>query len=72
MNKVNPDLIKKYTSRKKDLKLLPRYFDIFEFKNGLTEGKFHTQVDTGKKFKISATRVYQLMARVEYELENLS
>ncbi len=72
MNKPNPSLIKKYTSHKKELKLLPRYFDIFEFKNGITDGKFHTQVETGRKFKISATRVYQITARVEYEVESLS
>lgn len=72
MNKSNPILIKKYTERKKELKLLPRYFDIFEFRNGLTDGKFHTQEETGRKFKISATRVYQITARVEYEVENLN
>jgi DNA-directed RNA polymerase sigma subunit (sigma70/sigma32) len=71
MNKPNPSLIKKYTSHKKELKLLPRYLHIFEFRNGLTDGEFHTQAETGRKFNISATRVYQMMARLEYELEKL-
>ncbi|MCE9628709.1 MAG: hypothetical protein K8Q91_01810 [Candidatus Vogelbacteria bacterium] len=71
MNKPNPSLIKKYTSHKKELKFLPRYFEIFEFRNGLTDGNFHTQEETGRKFKISATRVYQITARVEYEVEKI-
>ncbi len=72
MNKPNPSLIKKYTTHKKNLKLLPRYFEIFEFRNGIADGKFHTQEETGQKFKISATRVYQITARMEYELEKLT
>jgi DNA-directed RNA polymerase sigma subunit (sigma70/sigma32) len=71
MNKPNPSLIKKYTSHKKELKLLPRYFEIFEFRNGLTDGEAHTQAETGRKFNISATRVYQMTARVEYEVMRL-
>lgn len=57
-----------YRAKKHLLALKPRYFEIFEFRNGMVDGKRHTYVETGKRFGISGVRVSQIIARVEYEL----
>lgn len=66
------NLIGKYTKLKQQLVKVPsRYLEVFEYRNGLTDGVSHTQKDTGAKFNISATRIGQMEARVKYELEQL-
>lgn len=61
-------IVQKYLAKKEELKLLSRYFDIFEYRYGITDGKFHTQKETGKKFGISGGRAGQIIARVRYEI----
>ena len=36
--------------------------------SGITDGKAHTQKETGQKFGISGNRVGQLEARMKYEI----
>lgn len=65
-------LIQNYKTHKEELKLRPRYLAIFEFRNGLFDGRFHTLKESGGKFGVSGNRIYQIEARVKYELERLS
>ncbi len=66
------DIIEKYKSYKNTLKLKPRYLDIFDYRYGLADGKKHTLNESGRKFRISGTRVGQIVARVRYEVEKNS
>jgi DNA-directed RNA polymerase sigma subunit (sigma70/sigma32) len=65
------DFVEEYKKRRSSIRLKPRYLDIFEFRYGLVDGKKHTLEETGKKFSISGTRVMQITARVQYEIENI-
>lgn len=65
------DFVEEYKKRRSSIGLKPRYLDIFEFRYGLVDGKKHTLEETGKKFSISGTRVMQITARVQYEIENI-
>ncbi len=65
-------LIQNYKTYKEELKLKPRYLAIFEFRNGLINGNSHTLKESGNKFGISGNRIYQIEARVKYELKRLS
>jgi DNA-directed RNA polymerase sigma subunit (sigma70/sigma32) len=60
--------MKTYQDKKHLLKLKERYFQIFEYRNGITDGVKHTQKETGDKFGISGNRIGQIEARVWYEL----
>ena len=58
-----------YKQVKHLIKLKERYFDIFEFRNGLKDGTHHTLEETGERFGgISGNRVRQLEARVIFEI----
>jgi DNA-directed RNA polymerase sigma subunit (sigma70/sigma32) len=73
MNAPTSDtILKKYTANKDAIKVLDRYKDIFEYRNGLSDGVVHTQKETGQKFNIGATRVGQIEARVKYEIEKMN
>ncbi len=64
MGFADESTIKKYLA-KKDLLLLPdRYCKMFEFRNGLFDGKRHTLKETGEKFWVSRERVRQMEARI--------
>lgn len=65
------DFVEEYKKRRSSIRLKPRYLDIFEFRYGLVDSKKHTLEETGKKFGISGTRVMQITARVQYEIENI-
>ncbi len=65
------DFVEEYKKRRSSIKLKPRYFDIFDFRYGLADDKKHTLEETGKEFGISGTRVMQITARVQYEIENI-
>lgn len=65
---MNKSIIR-YQVNKHLLLLKDRYFDIFEYRNGLTDGTKHTLEETGKKFGISGGRAGQIEARVWYEVE---
>lgn len=61
--------IDKYIQKKHLLKLKDRYINIFEYRNGIIDGRRHTHKETGNKFGISDTRISQIEARVWYEIE---
>lgn len=63
------DLINRYLRLKSMFNVRDRYFDIFEYRHGVTDGVSHTLAETGKRFGISGTRVDQIEARVLYEIE---
>lgn len=65
-------ILKKYTANRDAIKVLDRYKNIFEYRNGLSDGVVRTQKETGQKFGIGATRVGQIEARVKYEIEKLN
>ena len=64
-------IVGKYNACKSQLKLLPRYFDFFEYRYGISDGKIHTPEETGEKFGVSGSRARQITARVEYEVERI-
>lgn len=68
---VQSDLNKKYLAAKSSLGLHPRYFEVFEYKHGLTDGKPHTLKECGAHFGVSSTRIAQIEARVLYQLEEI-
>ncbi len=64
--------LKQYRAVKHLLTKMPeRYFRVFEFRNGITNGTRHSQRETGEKFQISRERVGQLEARVWYEVQEV-
>ena len=63
------NITEKYLGYKSSLGLKQRYYDIFEYRNGLTDGKVYTQRETGEKFGIGPTRVRQIEARVVFEVQ---
>ncbi|MBU6427106.1 hypothetical protein KGQ27_02590 [Patescibacteria group bacterium] len=63
--------IQLYKDKKHLLKLRARYFEIFEYRNGISDGSRHTQKETGVKFGISGTRIAQIEARVWYEVNRV-
>jgi DNA-directed RNA polymerase sigma subunit (sigma70/sigma32) len=65
-------IVKKYAARKSQLKLLPRYFDFFEYRYGISDGKIHTLEETGRKFGVSGSRARQIIGRVMYEVEKIA
>jgi DNA-directed RNA polymerase sigma subunit (sigma70/sigma32) len=67
---MNKSIIR-YQVNKHLLKLKDRYYAIFEYRNGVTDGKRHTLKETGMKFGICGGRVGQIEARVWYEVERL-
>ena len=69
MKLEHDELLRLYAAKKELLPVNPRYLAIFELRHGLTDGQTHTLKETGKKFGISGTRVSQMEARVEYEIE---
>ena len=71
MDARTSSMIKKYLACKKDLHLKTRYFQIFEHRYGLSDGKNHTQKETGVVFGISGNRIGQIEARVKYELSKV-
>lgn len=68
---MKAEIIKKYQLVKDSLSLGPRYLEVFEFKNGITDGRVYTLIECAKKFGVSRTRIQQIEARVLYGLENL-
>jgi len=68
MQKKN--ITKEYLTYKNSLGLKQRYYDIFEYRNGITDGKWHTHKETGQRFGISGSRVRQIEGRVIYEIQN--
>lgn len=58
-----------YRQVKDNLNVKERYKPIFELRNGFTDGIWRTLTETGKKFRISASRVAQIEARMLYEIE---
>jgi DNA-directed RNA polymerase sigma subunit (sigma70/sigma32) len=67
----NSSLVARYTKLKPSLNLKQRYFDIFEYRHGMSDGVPHTLAETGEKFGVSGTRAQQIEARVAYEMEQL-
>lgn len=67
MHKKN--ITKEYLAYKNSLGLKQRYYDMFEYRNGLTDGNWHTLKETGQRFGISGGRVRQIEGRVIYEVE---
>lgn len=66
---VAEPFIEPYMRVKDMLNLKPRYLEMFEYRNGLTDGEIHTLSETGKQFDgISGNRVRQLEARVIFEV----
>ena len=65
-------VINSYEDNKHLLKLGKRYFEVFEFRYGLTDDKMHTLVETGRYFGISPARVEQLISRVAYQCERVA
>ena len=68
MHKKN--ITKEYIAYKNSLGLRQCYYDIFEYRNGISDGSWHTQKETGLKFGIGGGRVGQIEARVRFEVEN--
>ena len=65
---VAEPFLEHYKRVKHLIKLSDRYFQMFEFRNGLADGTQHTLNETGKRFgDISGNRVRQLEARVIFE-----
>jgi DNA-directed RNA polymerase sigma subunit (sigma70/sigma32) len=65
--------LEQYRSVKHLLRTVPeRYFHVFEFRNGITDGNKHTSRETGQRFLITTTRVRQLEARVWYEVQQVA
>ena len=67
MHKKN--ITKEYLACKGLLSLKQRYYDIFEYRQGLADGVWHTLKATGQVFGISACRVRQIEGRVRFEVE---
>jgi DNA-directed RNA polymerase sigma subunit (sigma70/sigma32) len=70
IKKVRMDVDKKYSALKSASTLHPRYFEVFEFRHGLINGKPHTLKECGEHFGVSSERIRQVEARVLYEMEN--
>lgn len=64
-------IIEKYQKFRNHLNLKPRYLRIFEFRQGIND-RPHTLKESGEKFSVSPGRIRQIVARVLYELENLT
>jgi DNA-directed RNA polymerase sigma subunit (sigma70/sigma32) len=67
MHKKN--ITKEYLACKGSLSLKQRYYDIFEYRQGLADKVWHTLKATGQRFGISGCRVRQIEGRVIYEVE---
>ena len=70
IKKSSEELRKKYAVAKYTLNLRPRYFELFEFRHGWTDGKIHTLKECGERFGISPERARQIEGRMLDELEN--
>jgi len=64
IKKSSDELRKKYAAAKYMLDLRPRYFELFEFRHGLADGKTHSLRECGEHFGISPERARQMEARV--------
>lgn len=73
MKPQHKNLIKNYNVTKEKLsRLQPRYFGIFEYWVGITDGTYHTFKESGEHFGVSPERIRQITKRVEYEVECLT
>jgi DNA-directed RNA polymerase sigma subunit (sigma70/sigma32) len=64
------EIPKKYLLVKPALTLRPRYFEVFEFMYGITDGELHPPKECAAHFEVSTTRIRQLEARVLDALED--
>lgn len=64
------EIPKKYLIVKPSLALRPRYFEVFEFMYGITDGELHPPKECAAHFGVSTTRIRQLEARVLDALED--
>lgn len=66
------DLITLYKEQRNNVRLPERYFQVFEYRYGVLDGKSHTPTETAEQFNISRPRVAQMLGKMLDRCEKAS